>query len=130
MTLSEDAPTLGAGAVKGANLPGSSDFNASMALQYDFILASHNSFARIDYSYIGEYYSTFDESTAAIGGYGQTNLSLGVDFESISANIFVNNLTNENGLTWVESNLSALSDSVRGYQMRPRTIGLNLSYNF
>ena len=59
---------------KGDNLPGSADFNTTLGAQYDFTLAGYESFARIDYTYMSEYYSSIDESLPVAGGYGQLNL--------------------------------------------------------
>ena len=114
----------------GDPLPGSADYNASVAIQYDFTLANYNSFARIDYAYIGEYYNNLTEIGTEAGGFGQANLSLGVDIDQLSVNLFANNLTNENGLTWVETNRAGFSDDNSAYRIRPRTIGVNLSYQF
>ena len=112
----------------GQNLPGSADVNASLGLQYDFMIASHNSFARIDYSYMGEYYSTFDESLLASGGFSQVNLKTGIAFDQLTLDLFVNNVTNDDGLTWVDNlNKGVFS---RANVIRPRTIGLTLGYQF
>ena len=116
---------------KGDNLPGSANFNFSIGLNVDFTLASYNSYARIDYAYIGEYYNNIAETGTAAGGFGQTHVTVGMELDQWQASLFANNLTNDNGLTWVESNNLAFSPGVsRGYRIRPRTIGLNLSYQF
>ena len=89
----------------GDNLPGSSDFNATLGIQYDFSLANNSSFARIDYAYISEYFNSVGSGTGQTpaGGFGQLNLKVGTQFDQISADIFVDNLTNNDGLTWVET---------------------------
>ncbi|HAB37663.1 MAG TPA: hypothetical protein DCE52_06650 [Rhodobacteraceae bacterium] len=115
---------------KGDPLPGSSDFNFSTGIQYDFTLASYDSFVRIDYSYISEYHSDLAETSETSGGFGQANSSLGINVEQWAVSLFANNLTNENGLTWVETNNALQSDTNSAYRIRPRTIGLNLSYEF
>ena len=76
--LTEDAPGLGAGASKNAHLPGSADFNVSVALEYDFPIGSTDAFARIDYSYVGEYFSNFSETGQNSGDYGLINLKAGL----------------------------------------------------
>ena len=114
----------------GDPLPGSADVNVSAAIQYDFSLISHNSFVRLDYSYVGEYFNNVEETGTAAGDFNQVNLILGMDIDQMSVNLFANNLTNENGLTWVETNNKAFSGTNRAYRIRPRTIGLNLSYHF
>ena len=86
-------------------MPGSSDFNATLGIQYDFSLANNSSFARIDYSYISEYFNSVGSGAGQTpaGGFGQLNLKVGTQFDQISADIFVDNLTNNDGLTWVET---------------------------
>ena len=119
----------------GGDLPGSSDFNASVGLQYDFLLLSHNGFARLDYTYISEYYSSVDASESDFtptpsGGFGQFNVKAGMEFDQIAVDIFVNNLTNDDGLTWVENVNPLLGGESNAYRIRPRTIGVNLAYQF
>ena len=116
----------------GDNLPGSSDFNATLGIQYDFSLANNSSFARIDYAYISEYFSVIGSGAGQTpaGGFGQLNLKVGAQFDQVSADIFVDNLTNNDGLTWVETAFAGASGVARANQIRPRTIGLNLRYQF
>ena len=68
--------------------------------------------------------------TQPSGGFGQLNLKAGMGFDDIDVDIFINNLTNADELTWVESFLTGAVGTRRAYQIRPRTIGLNLSYKF
>jgi outer membrane receptor protein involved in Fe transport len=114
---------------KGDNLPGSADVNASIGLQYAFTLAGHDSFARIDYVYIGEYYSNVAETGVAVGDFGQLHLKAGIDFDQVAVDLFINNLTNDDGLTWVDSVNAGLGVN-RASRIRPRTIGLNVNYQF
>ena len=119
--LEEDIPL----ASKGANLPGSADINARIGLQYDFAFMGNEAFIRGDYSYVGEYYNDFAETGNASGDYGEINVSAGISLEQVNVDLFVKNLTNEDEFTWVEAVLSGPA-----YRLRPRTIGLNVSYNF
>ena len=119
----------------GDNLPGSSDFNLSLGVQYEFTLANHNSFARVDYTYISDYFSAIDASEnpftpSPSGGFGQVNLKVGIEFDQIAMDIFVNNLTNGDGVTWVENSAVGIGADSTAYRIRPRTIGLNLTYQF
>ena len=127
-TLREDS-SLGN---KGDNLPGSADYNVSVGLEYDFTLASYNSFARIDYAYIGEYYNNFAEEGTAAGGFGQAHIKAGIEFDQFSVDVFVNNVTNKSALTWVETVRSGFSgnDAVSAFRIRPRTVGINATYHF
>ena len=93
-----------------------------------FILAQNESFARIDYNYQSEYYSNIQGTGQAAGGFGQLNLKAGMAINQFNVDIFVNNLTNTDEFTWVESSLQGGGFSA--YQLRPRTVGLNLGFNF
>jgi outer membrane receptor protein involved in Fe transport len=125
-TLTEDAVNIG---VKGDNLPGSADYNISVGMEYGFILAGYETFIRGDYAYIGEYYHNVAETGEASGGYGQLNLKTGISVNAFNIDLFVNNLTNQDDFTWVESVLEAFGSS-RAYRLQPRTAGLNVSYQF
>ena len=129
MTLSEDS-SIGD---EGDNLPGSADFTASAGLQYDFTLGGNNSFARIDYIYVGEYFNTPDEDefgSLPAGDFSQINLKIGMVIDQFSVDLFVNNLTDDNGLTWVDSFAPRFGGGNRANRIRPRTIGFNIGYQF
>ena len=126
-TLTEDASGLGS---KGDNLPGSADVNASIGLEYAFTLAGLDAFVRSDYSYVGEYYNNLAETGQASGGYSMINLKTGVAFASLDVDLYVNNLTNADDFTWVESTFPDIAGVNRAYRLRPRTVGLNIGYRF
>jgi len=125
-TLTEDAPNLGS---KGDNLPGSADVNASVGLEHKFTLAGMDAFFRGDYIYIGEYFHNLAETGQASGGYGTTNLKLGVTIDAIDVDLYVYNLSNADDFTWLETVYPDFGID-RAYRLRPRTIGLNIGYNF
>ncbi len=125
--LAEDAENLGK---KGDRLPGSADVNFTAGVEYGFNVSGYNAFARLDYSYIGEFYSYIDETEEASGGYGQIHLKSGVELGGVDVDLFVRNLTNADGFIWVESFSSGNVPGSRGYRLRPRTIGMNVSYRF
>ena len=54
----------------------------------------------------------------------------GINFDQIDLDVFVNNLTNNDGVTWVETVNVTLGAGNNAYRIRPRTVGLNLSYKF
>ena len=85
--------------------------------------------ARADYSYVGDYYHNFSETGQPSGGYSQLNLKGSLDLDEFDIEIFVNNITNANEFTWVETKLNAFG-AHRAYRLRPRTVGVNLSYSF
>jgi iron complex outermembrane recepter protein len=115
---------------KGDDLPGSADYNASVGMEYSFAVADYPGFARLDYAYVGEYYSNVQKTGTPAGDFGQLHLKVGAQIGQLDIDLFVNNLTNEDGLTWVESVVSLYSTSHRGYRIRPRTIGMNIGYRF
>ena len=127
--LKEDIPLSSDFGSDGDNLPGSADFNVSLGLEYLFSFAGHNMLARADYSYVGDYYHNFSETGQSSGGYSQLNLKGSLDLDEFDIEIFVNNITNANEFTWVETSLNAFG-AHRAYRLRPRTVGVNLSYSF
>ena len=126
--LTEDAANLGS---DGDDLPGSADFNFSLGLEYSFELAGNPSFARVDYAYVSDYFSVISPVAGQpeAGGYAQLNLKSGVNIDAFDVGIFVKNLTNSDEFTWVETGLSALGFT-RAYQLRPRTVGIDINYQF
>jgi outer membrane receptor protein involved in Fe transport len=122
--LSDDVLTLNAKA--GARLPGSPEVSANLAAQYDFTIANLGSFVRVDSFYNGEFYGNLQETPDfRVGDYIKVDARAGVSINSLSLEIFVKNVTNEDALTW-------RSTVYRGnmYRMRPRTIGLQIGYSF
>jgi outer membrane receptor protein involved in Fe transport len=130
-TLAEDAESLGG--VKGEDLPGSAGFNLNLGLEYQFNVGEYDSFVRADYAYVDDYPHAFKsrivEGDPVAGGYSLVNLKAGVEINAINLDLFVNNLTNANDFTWVD-NISNRLGSQRAYRIKPRTVGLNVSYQF
>ncbi len=116
---------------KGDDLPGSADINFSAGLEYGFSLAGYDAFTRFDYSYVGEYGIQLNQKSSYpnAGDYSQIHLKAGVALDNLSIDLFVNNLTNANDITWVDHN-SANFGILSGFRLRPRTIGMNISYTF
>ncbi len=115
---------------KGDDLPGSAEYNMSAGLEYGFDLSGYPAFARVDYSYVGPY-DTFVDQPASIpssGDYHQVHVKAGVSIRNVDINLFVNNLTDADDLTWTHR-FEAFGNS-RAYRLRPRTVGLNFSYQF
>ena len=122
-TLTEAQPGLGA---KGADLPGSADYNVKAGLEQRFELRGRDSFVRADYTYISEYFSQFQEIGIPAGDYQVVDLSGGVAFGNIHVGLFVKNAANADNFIWVDNLLTA----DRAYRLRPRTIGLSVSASF
>jgi len=122
--LTTDAPGLGN---SGDRLPGSPETQASLGFQADFEVAGHPTFARADLAYLGEYYNNLQEEGPSAGGFTTLNVSAGVDInDGVSLNLFARNLTNEEGLTWIETEIG----DGRANYMRPRTVGVQLRARF
>ena len=123
--LTEDSAPLNA--QSGDRLPGSPEFSASLGLQADFDMAGRPMFARADIAHVGEYYNNLQESGLAAGDFTTINLSLGAEInDSVSVDVFARNLSNEDGLTWVETELG----DGRANYIRPRTIGIEVRARF
>ena len=122
--LTKDAPGLGA---KGDRLPGSPKVNASLGLELDFTAAGYPAYVRSDYTYVGGFNNDLRETGFAAGNYRRWNMKAGATAGRYSLDVFVNNLTNADERTWVDVESGG---NLRGFQLRPRTIGLNVGYQF
>ncbi len=122
--LTEDAPGLGS---SGDRLPGSPEFQASLGVQADFDVAGRPMFARADIAHVGEYYNNLQEEGPNAGDFTTVNLRIGADItDHISVDIFAQNLTNEEGVTWIETEIG----DGRANYIRPRTVGIELRARF
>ena len=123
--LSEDSAALSA--KSGDRLPGSPEFSASLGIQADFSMAGRPMFARADIAHVGDYYNNLQQSGLPAGDFTTINLSLGADINDlVSVDIFARNLANEEGLTWIETELG----DGRANYIRPRTIGIEVRAQF
>lgn len=122
--LSSEAPSLGG--ASGDRLPGSPEHSLNVGFQYDFELASSPSYLRVDYAHMGGFYNNLSQLGAEIGDYGKLDIKAGVSFDNFDVELFAKNLTNDHAITWLGS---FLPDS-RVNRLRPRTIGLNVGYQF
>ena len=118
---------------KGDRLPSSPESSVNLGLEYGFYLGEYASYMRGDYAYVSDFFSVAGETgggdgsgAQAAGDYGQLNMSAGVAMGDFNIELVANNLTNEDALTHVEKT------PIRGaaYRLRPRTIGLNVVYQF
>ena len=80
-------------------------------------------FARADIAHAGEYFNNLQEEGPSAGDFTTINLRIGADIsERISLDFFARNLTDEEGLTWVETEIG----DGRANFIRPRTIGVEI----
>lgn len=115
-----------AGGQRDADLPGSPDFNVYTSLEKRFTLGGENpAFVRGDMTYVSAYTSTLNGMGRA-GDYFLFGASAGVTLDNIRLMIYAKNLTNRKDFTWIDNTLAA----GRAYRLRPRTIGINASFEF
>lgn len=129
--LTKDAPAINA--FTGNRLPGSPEYNANLGLQYEFSLANHNGFLRVDSVYVGDYYGAVQTPPAGsipAGDYVKVDASVRVGLGDFDITVFVRNLTNEDAFTFRGGSNPAAANPFRGYLLRPRTVGIQLGYNF
>ncbi len=112
------------GGNKGDRLPGSPEYNFNIGVQYDFDLAERQAYIRSDYAYVGGFYNNFPQVGAAAGDYSQVNVKAGMNLDKAHIALFINNLLDEDALTWVDA------FPPTAHQMRPRTVGFNVGYRF
>lgn len=108
----------------GDRLPGSPKRSFNVGMEYGFTIGEHTGYVRGDAAYVGGFYGNLQGLGTEAGDYYQVNLKSGMKFGSLAADVFVNNLTNSDELIWVD-----LFDPT-AYRMRPRTVGMNLTYGF
>lgn len=122
--LAGDAPGLGS---SGDRLPGAPEFQASVGLQADFDVNGLPIFVRADVAHVGEYFNNLEEVGPNAGDYTILNLNAGADItDLISVSFFARNLTNEEGISWIETEIG----DGRANFVRPRTIGIELRARF
>ncbi len=121
--LTADAPGLG---VDGDRLPGNPRYNATLALQYDFRLRGDDSYLRADIAHVGGYYNNLQEQGEELGDYTTVNLSAGLSRDTWRATLFVHNLGDNDAATW----LTPFNVYSSAYRLRPRTVGVQLTYGF
>ena len=111
---------------KGNRLPGSPRYNASLGIEYHFSVGGYDSYVRSDYAYVGGFYNNLQELGNEAGNYGRLNVNVGFAVNQLNISIYGDNLTNQDSYTWIDAEAAI----ARGNRLRPRTIGLNASYNF
>ncbi len=109
----------------GDRLPGSPEKTVNVGFEYETDIGQLPFFLRADYAYVGDFYSDVNEAGEELGDYDQVNVRAGLAIDRISVDIFANNLTNNDALTWSEVNPLPVV-----FRLRPRTIGMSVGYEF
>lgn len=129
--LTEDFPAHSQSyGVTGNRLHFSSRFSSNVSVDEEFSLwGSLSGFFGGAFSYIGDRQSIFSNSPARqdLPGYAKFDLQLGAKYESWTANLFVNNLTDRRGL--LNGGTGYLPPFAYVYIV-PRTVGLNVVRSF
>ena len=115
-------------------LPGAPKVNANLGLQFDFEVAGYPAFVRADAIHVGSFFGDLQNSPVTkAGDYQKVDATARIGVNKFSIDLYVRNLTNEDAFTSRGAySFSVLGgfDGPYGYQMRPRTVGVRLSYDF
>ncbi len=124
--LAEDVPNLNG--ARGDRLPGVPQLTANASTSY-FLreVRGMTPYLGLDLNFVGNSYMEFDSaSSPELPSFLVANIRAGIDADSWSAAFFVNNLADKNGKLFVNDNVFGQYNS----QIRPRTIGITLSWRF
>ncbi|OAN56578.1 TonB-dependent receptor [Sphingobium sp. TCM1] len=122
----------GSTGLKGDRLPNVPKWSASATASYSWpLFADYDGLLRADYAYTGDMANGFGPTTnpyyESYGNYSSVNLRTGIERKDRGIYLFVQNLTNEVGLTGAASGLGY--DRLV-YSIPPRTIGINTRVSF
>ena len=95
-------------------------------LSTSFLVSDYDAYIRSDYAYVGGFYNNLQETGIEAGDYSTVNFKTGVALNQFDLAFYINNLTNEDELTWVDSE----GLGARGNRLKPRTLGVSLGYRF
>ena len=121
---------------KGARLPLTPDWSASLGIEYRSPLKLFDAqpFARLDLAYVGESVNNLEGLESVVGpnavqvqdAYQTGDLRLGLDGEKWSAALYVDNVWDERADLFLSNRWAVQRQSIN----RPRTIGLQFRYEF
>lgn len=122
------------GIFDGTTIEGTADWQTFVGLQYGFPVFDRPSFARLEWAYLGDIEprpTDFQQQalTHEIGDYHTINVRAGMNLtENVSLDMWVNNLTDEFGVTRA---IDLAGEGVPTYfTIRPRTIGATLRFRY
>jgi len=130
--LSEDAPSLGPA---GSRMPNVAKLAFTAGLRYSFDLANHPSYAGLSARRVGQRNAGFDAVGSSVPnfslpGYTLVDAQWGVDLGAWQLSTFVRNLTDKRALIGADTALTAFGLPLHATIAQPRTIGVNLGFNF
>jgi outer membrane receptor protein involved in Fe transport len=125
------ADNMASGTKKGDELDGVPTWNASSSLRYyKQISDDYSLLARLSAVYVGKYID-HSATVGQFGDYTMVNFRIGLDTDRWSGAVYVNNLTNKQARMGFQRSLSLSSPSTDRIVIdRPRTIGVELNYNW
>ena len=131
--LTYNPPNSGVPAVAGDRLPYSEPLSGNFTVDQDLIhLGDFTGFAGGIVSYVDTRLADFSSQRLKLPGFTTVNLHAGIRYQTLFADIFVNNVGNRRGILSATNNWAAnpnLSPYIATYT-QPRTIGVSLSKTF
>jgi iron complex outermembrane recepter protein len=122
--------------LEGARLPLTPDWSASFGIEFrpNAVMLNAKPYVRFDYSYVGDSLNSLAGIESVVSGnpvqeqeaYSIGNLRFGLDGESWSASIYADNLWDERGTLFINNRWKTQRESIT----RPRTVGVQVRYNF
>ena len=116
-----------------ANMPKLSYY---FAAEKDLTLMGKPAFIIFDYSYTSHRYTSYENGAFKLPDYALANIRVGFDNNNTSVEIYVSNLTDEDGYLSRYDDFSAVGDSgysgfgVRRTGTKPRVLGVRLRYRY
>ena len=93
-------------------------------------------FIIFDYSYTGDRYTSYENGAIKLPDYALANLRAGFDNDNTSIEVYITNLTDEDGYLSRYDDFSAVGTSgysgfgVRRTGTKPRVLGIRLRYRY
>jgi len=117
-------------AENGDDIPNVPDLQLNATAQYTYpLFANVNGILRVEYSFRDNTLISPRDPVLNVkmGAFSLTNVRVGVETDKWSAGVFVNNITDKQGVFDV---INSAQDPRGIITARPRTVGLNFRYNF
>jgi iron complex outermembrane receptor protein len=126
-TLTEAVPSIGA--PEGNRLAGVPEINANLGFEYGFDIGEHRTTLRADSIYVGSFYGNVLEGPfTKAGEYVKVDVRARIEFRNLDLDLYVHNVTDEDAFSFRRP--SATTSVFFGHRLRPRTVGLQLNYDF
>lgn len=111
----------------GTRLPFVPEWKANISARYNYTVSNYNGFAQVSAYYTDETYNDlYVDDRALQDGYSYADVSVGVDEETWSASLYINNVNDERADLYRNST----DYDSRITTNRPRTIGLRFAKRF